>query len=157
MNKFKHASFAIAFAVTVLAIFGTTVVFAHKGAKGIVMKRMMAMKSMGDGMKNLSQMVRGKTAFDAAKVTSIAKSMKQHAAKIPEQFPKGSLQKPTEALPAIWEKWDDFKGHADNLAELAGELEAAAASGKAASLAAFAKIGKTCSGCHQDFRMKKEK
>ncbi len=153
----RHTAFAMAFAVSVLAVFGTTIVLAHKGAKGIVMKRMMAMKSMGDGMKDLSQMVTGKTAFDAAKVTGIAKSLKQHAAEIPEQFPKGSMQKPTEALPVIWEKWDDFKGHAENLAELAGELEAAAASGKAASLATFAKIGRTCSGCHQDFRMKKEK
>ena len=142
--------------VCLAALAGATTVLAHKGAKGVVMERMMAMKSMGDGMKELSQMVTGKIAFDAAKVTSIAKSLKQHATKIPEQFPKGSLQKPTEALPVIWEKWDDFKGQADNLATLAGELETAAASGKAASLVVFAKIGKSCSACHQDFRLKKE-
>ena len=156
MKISRHNQHALVIGIASVAIVGATSVFAHKGAKGVVMERMMAMKSMGDGMKELSQMVTGKTAFDAAKVTSIATSLKQHAAKIPEQFPKGSLQKPTEALPVIWEKWDDFKGQANNLATLAGELETAAASGKAASLVVFAKIGKSCSACHQDFRLKKE-
>ena len=141
--------------ITVCAL-GVSIGWAHKGAKGVVMERMMSMKSMGDGMKVLSQMVTGKVAFDAAQVTSIAKSLKQHAAKIPEQFPKGSLQKPTEALPVIWQKWDDFKEQSGNLEMLAGELEIAAASGKPASLVVFAKIGKSCSACHQDFRLKKE-
>ena len=140
-----------------LVAVGESMVFAHKGAKGIVKQRMMAMKTMGDNMKELSKMVTGKTAFDAGKAKTIAVAIKKHADDIPKQFPKGSMQKPTEALPVIWDRWDEFKGHADDLAKLAGVLVQSADAGQTASLATFAKMGKTCSGCHKDFRLKKEK
>ena len=153
-----HSRFSrIALVAVALAATGTSAVLAHKGAKGIVGERMMMMKHMGDGMKNLSKMVTGKAPFKANRVESIATMLKTHAEEIPSQFPKGSLQKPTEALPVIWEKWDDFKAQAEDLAKLAVELESSVASGQAASLAVFAKIGKSCSACHDVFRLKKEK
>ena len=142
-------------AIALVAV-GAGTVLAHKGAKGIVGERMMMMKHMGDGMKKLAAMVTGKKPFKANRVESIATMLKTHAEEIPGQFPKGSLQKPTEALPVIWEKWDEFRAQADGLAQLGTELKAAAESGQTASLAVFAKIGKACSGCHQDFRLKKE-
>ena len=130
---------------------------AHKGAKGIVMERMMSMKSMGDGMKTIAAMVTGKAPYDASKTKSIAAEIKKHATGIPTQFPKGSIKGPSEALPAIWNDWDGFKGHADDLAKLADQLAGTADSGKTVALGLFAKMGKTCSGCHQDYRKKKEK
>ncbi|MGI9408862.1 MAG: c-type cytochrome [Hyphomicrobiaceae bacterium] len=144
-------------AVGLAATGAASAALAHKGAKGIVGERMMMMKHMGDGMKNLSHMVTGKAPFKANRVESIATMLKTHAEKIPSQFPKGSLQKPTEALPVIWEKWDEFKTQAEALAKLAIELEGSATTGQAASLAVFAKIGKSCSACHEVFRLKKEK
>lgn len=134
-----------------------SVVLAHKGATGVVKDRMMAMKDMGDNMKALSLMVTGKEPFDTGKTKQIASDIKGHAAKIEAVFPEGSLNPPSEALPKIWTDWDAFVGHAKDLENLAGELEAAAEQGKTASLAAFAKMGKSCSGCHEDFRQKKEK
>ncbi|MGI9424590.1 MAG: cytochrome c [Hyphomicrobiaceae bacterium] len=67
------------------------------------------------------------------------------------------MQDPTEALPVIWDRWDEFNDRATRLVELAGELQNGATTGKAQSLATFAKIGKTCSGCHDVFRLKKDK
>ena len=143
-------------AIATLVVTGMTAVQAHKGAKGIVMERMMAMKGMGDGMKSIAAMVTGKAPYDAAKTKGIAVEIKKHATGIPKQFPKGSIKGPSEALPAIGKDWDDFKGHADELAKLADQLAGSADSGKVAALGLFAKMGKTCSGCHQDYRKKKE-
>ncbi len=148
---------AIILSAITLAVAATTAALAHKGAKGIVMERMNAMKSMGDNMKPLSLMVTGKAPYDAAQAKSIAVTIKGHASDIAKLFPKGSTHGPTEALPKIWTDWESFIGHAKSLEDLAAELESVAENGKAASLAIFAKMGKTCSGCHQDFRQKKEK
>ncbi len=138
------------------AVLTVTAGKAHKGATGIVKERMMSMKSMGAGMKALAAMVTGKAPYDAAKTKTIAVDMKQHAAAIPKQFPKDSIKGPSEALPAIWTDWEDFKGHADELARLAGQLSRAADTGKMAALGLFAQMGKSCSGCHQDYRKKKQ-
>jgi len=140
----------------VLFVAGITTVEAHKGAKGIVMQRMMSMKSMGDGMKELAAMVTGKAPYDSNKTKTIATTIKEHAVGIPKQFPKGSIKGPSEALPAIWKDWDGFKGHAGDLAALADKLAGSADSGKTAALGMFVQLGKNCSGCHRDFRKKKK-
>lgn len=147
---------------TILALLGIATVAgvgnleAHKGATGIVMQRMMSMKSMGDGMKELAAMVTGKAPYDAAKAKTIATTIKEDAEGIPKQFPKDSIKGPSEALPSIWKDWDGFKGHADNLAMLSDKMIGSANDGKAVALGLFAQMGKTCSGCHQDYRKKKK-
>lgn len=157
MQRAGHAK-KLAILIAAIAATGvTSTVLAHKGAKGIVMERMNSMKSMGDGMKSLAAMVTGKAPYNAGKAQSIAATIKMHAADIPKQFPKGSTKGPSEALPNIWTDWDSFIGHAKSLEKLASELEIAADKGKASSLGVFARMGKTCSGCHQDFRKKKKK
>lgn len=129
---------------------------AHKGASGVVKQRMMAMKDMAAGTKELSLMVTGKKAYDAERVKAIAAAIKGHAGEIPKLFPKGTNHHPSEATAKIWTHWDDFKGHAEKLAELADGLASAAPNGKMAAIGSFAKIGKTCSGCHEDYRAKKK-
>lgn len=129
---------------------------AHEGASGVVKQRMMAMKDMADGTKELSLMVTGKKAYDAKRVKVIAAMIKGHADEIPNLFPKGTDGHPSEATAKIWTHWDDFKGHAEKLAELADGLASTAQNGKTAAIGSFAKIGKTCSGCHEDYRTKKK-
>ena len=111
---------------------------------------------LGDSMKALSLMVTGKAPYDAAETKKIAVAVKGHAEAIPKLFPKGSISGPSEALPNIWTDWETFTGLAGSLEKLSDDLGASADTGKTASLAVFAKMGKTCSGCHQDFRKKKE-
>ena len=156
MSLGRSSTVAIAL-IAALVVASISTVQAHKGATGIVMQRMMAMKSMGDGMKELAAMVTGKAPYDAGKTKTIADTIKKHAAGIPKQFPKGSIKGPSEDLPAIWKDWDGFKGHADELVKLADQLAGSSDNGKAVALGFFAKIGKTCSGCHQDYRKKKKK
>ena len=147
---------AIIAATLGIAGIATTSSLAHKGATGIVMERMMAMGDMAKGMKKLAAMVTGKAPYDVEKTRAIAKQIGAHAVSIPEQFPEGSIKGPSEATPNIWTEWDTFAKHAKDLETYAVDLHRAANSGKRASLAMFAKMGKTCSGCHQDFRKKKE-
>ena len=155
MSSMKSPTMTIAL-FGVLFVAGMTAVEAYKGAKGIVMQRMMSMKSMGEGMKELAAMVTGKTPYDATKTKTIATTIKEHAVGIPKQFPKGSNKGKSESLPAIWKDWNSFEGHADNLAGLADKLAGSADSGKTVALGLFAQMGKTCSGCHQDYRKKKK-
>ncbi len=148
----------IAIVISIVVLIGTTTaVLSHKGATGVVKERMMAMKSMGDNMKALSLMVTGRAPYNAKQIKNIAATIKGHTSNTAKLFPKGSISGPSEALPNIWTDWEAFMNHAKSLENLAGELNTAADKGKAAALVIFAKMGKTCSGCHQDFRKKKEK
>jgi cytochrome c556 len=104
------------FAVTALFMIGAATTFeAHLGAKGVVKQRMMAMKSMSEDMKALAAMVRGRAPYDPAKTSSIAAALRDHARKISEQFPKGNIHGPSEALSDIWKHWRMFKSHADEI------------------------------------------
>lgn len=138
------------------ALGSSTLVQAHKGAKGIVMERMMAMKSISESMKTIGLMVRGKTQVEDAKLKDAAAAINKHATTIPKMFPKGSINGPSEALPAIWEKWQDFESQAKDLASYASKIETLSDANKDTLKPLFAGLAKTCSGCHQDFRKKKE-
>ena len=136
---------------TVFAVLSLPVLaLAHSGATGIVKERMEIMKDVGAVMKELGAMVKGDTAFDAQIVARRGQDLKSHAGRIPALFPEGSIHGPSEALPAIWENFESFS-------KIASDLEAAATvlSGvteSAALPAALSAAGKTCKGCHTDYR-----
>jgi cytochrome c556 len=145
------------FAVAALFLIGAATTFeAHLGAKGVVKQRLMAMKSMFEDMKALAAMVRGMAPYDPAKTSSIAAALRDHARKIPEQFPKGSIHGPSEALPDIWKHWRTFKSHADEMANAADELTRTVGDGQDAMQAQSFKIGGACQTCHKSFRAKKK-
>ena len=142
---------ALAFAVSVPAL-------AHEGATGVVKQRMDMMGDVGKAMKTIGQMIKGETAFNGAVASDAAAEIAKHAVHFPEIFPEGSTEKPSEALPAIWENWEEFlaifnqmKSDADALAELAGN-----ASGPEAIKAQFGLVGRSCGTCHEKFRLKKQ-
>ena len=76
------------------------------------------METQKDAMKVIGDMAKGKTPFDAAAATKAANDIGSTAKKIPELFPEGTggEANKSDALPAIWEKWDRFKANADDLA-----------------------------------------
>ena len=111
---------------TLGAIALSTTVLAHKGATGVVKQRMMAMTAIADEIKLVASMLRGKQAFDTKTISSGAAIIQSHAQKLTALFPAGSLDKPTTATPAIWEKPEEFTRltealafHANALAESA--------------------------------------
>ena len=74
-------------------------------------------------------MMRGKQAYDAERVKASAGTIAGHGTseKLTALFPKGSLNHPTRANPAIWADWDRFSALARELAVYAGALASAAA------------------------------
>ena len=145
-------------AFTLLACLASaTLALAHEGATGVVKERMDLMESQKDAMKVIGDMARGKTKFDAAAATKAANDIGSTAKKIPELFPEGSGGGKSDALPAVWEKWDRFTDNADELAGNADALAKALADSTSEEWKpAFQKVGDTCKSCHEDFRAEKK-
>mgnify|MGYP001825837334 CR=1 FL=1 len=165
--------------------FGALGALAHGDATGVVKERMDLMKTVGDAMKSLTEMMRGKRDYDADRVRAAAREIADHGGEaLTRLFPTDSLDGPTEALPAIWTDWERFSALADQVTGYATALHAAAGNervragggmmmgGGAAMMggtrmmsaevlatmppdAAFQHLADTCSSCHQDFRKEK--
>ena len=145
----------LTFAATVMA--AAPWAFAHSGAEGVVKERMDAMKGMAESMKIMGAMFKGETAFDPAVMAEKAGFLAEHAAMIPAMTPEGSNDHPSEALPVIWEAWDDYLTDARALGEESAMLIELAKKGadQAAMRAQYVKLGKTCGTCHDRFRKPK--
>jgi len=137
---------------TMVAVGAIGIAHAHKGATGIVKTRMDDMKALGEHMKVLSFMVNGRRKYDAATAKDAAAKMAQHARPMPDQFPEGSTEHPSEALPAIWQDWPRFEKLANDLVTYAEEFVAAAPQTAVVAKPLVDRIGGTCSDCHKPFR-----
>lgn len=154
-TKIRIGLGAVCLMVAVLA--GAGVAVSHGGATGVVKARMEAMKEMGDRMKALAAMVRGRTPFDAASAKEAADAIAVHARDVPRLFPKGSRHGPSEAVEKIWLEWPQFVAEAKNLEDRAdafGRLTGTAMSGTDLGRA-FGDIGRSCKSCHGRYREKK--
>ena len=102
----------------------------------------------------MAAMVKGKIDFDAAEFSRRA-DVVAVLAKLPrEGFIDGSDVGDTDAKPEIWENKDKFNEGMDALAKNAAALADAAKSGDMDVIKpAFGTLGKTCKGCHDDFRV----
>jgi cytochrome c556 len=139
------------FPVAALALLGAGAV----AAQDIYQERETLMKGFGKQMGVVKGVVtEGKGTL--ADVVTAAQAIEAGDTKIPSVFPQGTNGGDSEALPVIWQQWSDFEARATNMGELAAKMEQAAASGdQAATLAAFAALGKNgCGGCHETFREK---
>ena len=71
-------------------------------------------------------------------------------------FPKGSDKGKTNALPAIWEKPEEFKAAGAGLGKALNNFIAVSKGSSKANLVdmqgAFKKVGKACGSCHDSFR-----
>ncbi len=124
---------------------------AHEGATGIVKERMDGMKAIGTAMKSLSKTLRSETPDQTLIVVS-AKAIRAHSGQaMLDLFPKGSLEKPTEASPNIWTDWQRFSELANKLEDRAGFFEEKPWT---ADVKVIDEIGQICKDCHRDFRIK---
>ena len=96
--------------------------WAHEGAKGVVMERMMAMEQVGEAMKEITAMFRGQKDYDPVELAAKSRLIGGHGGPaLTRLFPEGSLEAPTEALPEIWADWTRFQALARDLSRQ-GEL-----------------------------------
>ena len=117
-------------------------------------------EAIGDAFKA----VRGELEKDTPDFTLIAakaNDINARAQKIEGHFPAGTSTADglkTEALPAIWEKPEEFKAAAQKLIDESAKLAAIAAKGDKAAVGAQAMaMGGACKGCHDNFRLDDKK
>jgi len=93
---------------------------------------------------------------DLAVVRSSAATIADLASKSSGWFPAGTGQevlRKTRALPAIWQKPEDFVAKDRDFSEAAQALKAAADGGEISAIKSrFADLGKTCKACHDTYR-----
>lgn len=84
-----------------------------------------------------------------------ARALHDTANTFDQLFPKGTspAEVKTDALPAVWAKWDEFVKANEAFKKATGELVAVADKGdKAAIGAALKAVGESCGACHDTFR-----
>jgi cytochrome c556 len=96
-------------------------------------------------------------AKDYATIEAKAKDIVGSSEKIVDLFPKGSTSDKSRALPAIWEKWDEFSKNPVKLKAAASDLAKSAAAKDDAGIPAKVKaLGDVCNACHTPFRAEKK-
>jgi cytochrome c556 len=117
--------------------------------------RKQVMKGVGEQTKVGAGMAKGEAPYDQTKAMAIFTTYVDASEKMPNLFPDNSKTGgETAALPAIWEKMDDFKA---KFVKFGADAKAALASVKDLDSfkAAFTGVTKNCGGCHENYRAKK--
>lgn len=125
-----------------------------KSARAVEM-RQSALHLLGFYMGPLGAMARGKAPIDMAVIENNAVRIASLAPMLKEVFKTDTrgAEVETEALDVIWEQWDKFTANAEATEEKATALAALARSGSQEGIVpAIGAVGKTCGGCHDDFR-----
>jgi cytochrome c556 len=101
----------------------------------------------------MADMVKGKQDYDAEDFARRAEIVAQLSRLPLEGFIPGSYEGDTEALPEIEQNWDKFEQGMNTLVEKTDALAAVAQSGDMEKIRpAFGEVGKTCKGCHDNFK-----
>ena len=151
MNKYVSAVGVAAISLVALA----KPVIGHDHATGVVKERMDMMEVMAKYMKAISERIKTKTELGAIKAD--AEAIAGHAPHLIHLFPKGSMQRPTEARATIWQNWQDFEVKANAVEIAAKKLAASDAYDFSALEASVLALSRTCSGCHEKYRVRKVK
>jgi cytochrome c556 len=101
----------------------------------------------------MGEVVKGNQDYNAEDFARRAEIVAQLSKIALEGFVAGSYEGDTDALPAIEQNWDKFEGGMHKFTETAEALAVAAQSGDLAQIRpAFGEVGKTCKGCHDNFK-----
>lgn len=122
------------------------------GADDPIKTRQALMKSIGPDLRAVIEMVKGETEFDGAVAQKAMQKVADDAKVLPTLFPPGSGVG-SNALPLIWEEFDEFKAiYAKLQADAESGVKAAAANDLEGLKTAFSAVGDDCSACHQKYR-----
>lgn len=150
--KFKHVIVALS-AISLSA--GASLALAQAKPEVLVKQRQAAMTLQGKYFGPLAAMAQGKAPFDATLVARNAGYLEALSHMPWDGFDANTKDVKSATLPAAYSDAAKFKLAAENLQAAAGKL-VAASKGKdeVATKAAIGGVGKTCGGCHDDFRQK---
>ena len=119
---------------------------------GIIKYRQNVMKSTAGHMGAIVDILKNVLPLEAH-VSDHARSMLQNSRMTLSMFPEGSGKGRTKSKQAIWENWSEFEFDAKDFERESAKLAEASESGDMEALAKQVRAtGKTCSGCHRNFR-----
>ena len=119
---------------------------------GIIKYRQNVMKSTAGHMGAIVDILKNRLPLEAH-IVDHARSMLEISRMILPMFPEGSGKGRTKSKQAIWENWSEFESAANNFERESAKLFEVAESGDMEALAKQVRAtGKTCSGCHRNFR-----
>ena len=138
--------------VILLALGAATSAIAHEGVKNpAVMARMNGMTNIAAEVKVLGDMAKGLAPFDQAAARAAAASIARHAAETSKLFQPREDDPKSEALPVIWENFDDFTAKSLELETIALGLSTSIDSTDDLR-PALQQLGANCSACHEIYR-----
>ena len=144
--KFKLTAVSILLSI----IFYGSLSFAD--SHGIIKYRQNVMKSTAGHMGAIVDILKNGLPLEAH-VSDHARSMLQNSRMTLSMFPEGSGKGRTKSKQAIWENWSEFESAAKDFERESAKLAEVAESGDMEALAKQVRAtGKTCSGCHRNFR-----
>ena len=118
-----------------------------------IKQRQEIMEANGKATKLVTAMAKGEAPYDAKQATDAMKSIHDSIGKFVTLFPEGTEKgEKTKAKPAIWQNKKDFEDWGKQLEDDTAKAQTAAAGGLDAFKPALVAVGKTCSGCHTDYR-----
>ena len=155
MNKQR----LIKLVVTIIVMGGISVTAIAAGNKAVITHRQGIYRVMAGHMKVLKSILflkHPKIGDVNYHATAILEAAKHHG----NAFPEGSGKGKTAALPAIWERPEDFQKAGKKLSEALNEFisvsELADEEDMEDLQAAYKKVGGACKNCHDDFRKKRK-
>lgn len=138
------------------ALAGAAVATAAVKPESAIHYRQSVYTMIGWNFAPMGEMVKGKTAFDAAEFSKHAERIAFLAPQLLEGFPQGSdTGAKTQTKPGVWTHMDDFKSKMSDLVAQSKTLADVAKGGdEAAMKEQFKKTAGTCKTCHDDYRSK---
>lgn len=125
--------------------------FGHAGVTDArVMAWMEGMKSIARATRTVALMARGEEAFDPQALADAADVLEAEHLRIPALFEVPTEDTVSEALPAIWETWDDFEAKSQRGLQAVAQVRAAGTLGELQ--AALGALNQSCRACHQIYR-----
>jgi cytochrome c556 len=135
-----------------LVIFSATALlsYAHSGATGVVKERMDKFKDSKQSMKVIKNAIKRE---DLSAIASEAEKLVRWGEVMHTYFPEGSNQKPSEALPIIWQEWSVFDDHRNDYLEQANALMRSVKTQDIDSVeSTYGLLAKSCKSCHDRYR-----
>ena len=143
-------------AVLVLSLSTTLIVQAAPSNKDLIKSRQDKLRDMGGALKAIDDELKKRTIDWDNVILPNADTLQSRSGFLLGWFPKGSGPESgvkTYALPALWQKGDDFTKLGKAMMAETAKLNQVAAAKDAAALKAQAfTVGKACKACHDNYR-----
>lgn len=141
---------ALVTSIALAAVSASAVTVADKDA---IKFRQSAFFLMSNLFGEINGMAQGRIPMNEAALKERAATLNALVALPFHAFPEGSDKGQTKAKPEIWMEGDKFKKAISDSQTAIGKLNTAMAAGQFKDLKALAAdVGRTCKGCHDQFR-----